>query len=203
MGSGRESIVRAAIEVFARKGYDGATTREICAAAGVTKPVLYYHFHGKEHLYQELMIDSFSSYYKMLLRASRGRGTLRDRLVRMVMTDFNEAKADPVRTMFLLRMIFSPGDQHPLFDYIKEMERERTVIAGVLQEGIDAGELAGNARDLATALMGMELFATLENLFTARPTLTHRRAEQCVDVLLHGCRRRVATDRYRKKGTRV
>ncbi len=187
MGKGRESIVKAAIGVFARKGYDGASTREICAAAGLTKPVLYYHFHGKEHLYQELMIDSFSGYYKTLLRASRRRGSLHERLVRMVTTDFRVAKEDPVRTKFLLRMIFSPGEQHPLFDYIKEMERERKVIAAVIQEGIDAGELAGNARDLATALMGMELFATLENLFTGRPTLTRRRAVQCVDLLLHGC----------------
>jgi hypothetical protein len=136
------------------------------------------------------MIDSFSGYYKTLLRASRSRGPLRERLVRMVTTDFKVSKEDPVRTRFLLRMIFSPGDQHPLFDYIKEMERERRVIAGVIQEGIDAGELAGNARDLATALMGIELFATLENLFTGRPTLTRRRAVQCVDLLLHGCSRR-------------
>jgi AcrR family transcriptional regulator len=187
MRGGRDAIVKAAIEVFAQKGYAGASTREICAEAGLTKPVLYYHFRGKEHLYRELMIDSFGTYEKMLLRASQSRGTLRERLVLMVQTDFQTSRDDPSRTKFLLRMAFSPGDQHSLFDYVKEMEKERGIIAGVLQEGIDEGDLKGNARDLATALMGMQLIATLEHLFTGRRTLTRRRAEQCVDVLLRGC----------------
>jgi AcrR family transcriptional regulator len=189
MRGGREAIVKAAIRVFAQKGYAGASTREICAEAGVTKPVLYYYFRGKEHLYRELMIDSFGNYQKMLLSASLTRGTLRERLVRMVQTDFRATKEDPARVKFVLRMIFSPGEQHPLFDYIAEMEKERLVIAGVLQEGIDAGLLRGNARDLATALIGTQLFVTLEHLFTGRPALTRRRAERCVDLLLEGCTR--------------
>jgi AcrR family transcriptional regulator len=148
--------------------------------------VLYYHFRSKEHLYRELMIDSFSSYQKRLLRASQSRGSLRERLMRMVQTDFRTTKEDPMRVMFLLRMIFSPGEQHPQFDFVREMEKERALISGVLQQGIDDGMLAGNARELATALMGMQLMATLEHLFTGRPTITTRRAAQCVDLLLHG-----------------
>lgn len=186
MRSGREAIVRAAIEVFARNGYAGASTREICAQAGVTKPVLYYHFRGKEHLYQEVMIDSFSSYQKQLLSAAQTRGTLRERLLRMVTTDFSATKKDPMRARFILHMIFSPGEQHPLFDYVKEMERSRRLIAAVLQEGIRTEQIRGNANRLASSLMGMQLFATLEHLFTGRPTITRRCAQECVDLLLHG-----------------
>jgi len=186
MRGGREAIVKAAIEVFAGKAYAGASTREICAQAGVTKPVLYYHFRGKEHLYREVMIDCFSSYQKQLLSASQTRGTLRERLVRMVQTDFLATKQDPIRTRFILHMIFSPGEQHPLFDYVKEMEKGRRLIAGVLQEGIRAGKIRGNAYGLASCLMGMQLFATLEHLFTGRPTITRRCAEKCVDLLLQG-----------------
>ncbi len=186
MRGGREAILKSAIEVFAQKGYAGASTREICERAGVTKPVLYYHFRSKEHLYRELMIDSFSGYQKRLLRASQSRGSLRERLVRMVQTDFLTTREDPMRVMFLLRMIFSPGEQHPLFDFVREMEKERNLIGGVLQEGVDAGLLSGNVRELATALMGMQLMATLEHLFTGRSTITKRRAELCVDLLLQG-----------------
>ena len=188
MSGGREAIAKAAIQIFAQMGYEGASTREICEQAGVTKPVLYYHFQGKQHLYQELMIDSFGSYRKTLLRASQTRGSLRQRLVHMVQTDFRATKEDPVRVKFILRMIFSSGQQHPLFDYVAEMENERQIIASVLQNGIDGGEVRGSARDLASALMGMQLFATLEYLFTGRKTLSRRRAEMCVDLLLQGCR---------------
>jgi AcrR family transcriptional regulator len=187
MRSGREAIVKAAVDLFARKGFAGASTREICAGAGVTKPVLYYHFRGKEHLYRELMIDSFRTYQKQLWNATQMRGSLRDRLIRMVQTDFNATREDPVRTRFILGMIFSPGEQHPLFDYVAEMEKERRMIAGIFQEGIDDGQICGRALDLASSLMGLQLFAMLEHLFTGRPTITRGRAARCVDLLLRGC----------------
>ena len=60
--------MNAAMELFARKGYTGSSIREICQAAGVTKPVLYYHFRSKEQLYQELMLDIFNQTRKNLLR---------------------------------------------------------------------------------------------------------------------------------------
>jgi AcrR family transcriptional regulator len=50
-GERRADIVRSAIHVFAEKGFRGTTTRELAAAAGVTEPVLYQHFHTKSDLY--------------------------------------------------------------------------------------------------------------------------------------------------------
>ena len=50
-GERRADIVRSAIHVFAEKGFRGTTTRELAAAAGVTEPVLYQHFHAKSDLY--------------------------------------------------------------------------------------------------------------------------------------------------------
>ena len=47
----RAAIVQSAIHLFAEKGFRGATTRELAAAAGVTEPVLYQHFHNKSDLY--------------------------------------------------------------------------------------------------------------------------------------------------------
>lgn len=187
MSGGREAILKAAMRTFAEKGFAGASTREICASAGVTKPVLYYHFRNKQHLYEELMIDSFGQYRKTLLKASTTRGTLRERLIRMVYADFRAGRDDPFTLRFVLRMIFSPGEQHTYFDYVREMESQRKIIAGVIREGIESGEIRGDAHELATALMGIQLFTLLENLFTGKPALSHRRAEKCVDSLLESC----------------
>ena len=43
----REVIERAAAEVFAQRGYHGASIDEICRRSGVTAPVLYDHFGSK------------------------------------------------------------------------------------------------------------------------------------------------------------
>jgi AcrR family transcriptional regulator len=51
----REVIERAAAEVFAERGYHGASIDEICRRSGVTPPVLYDHFASKLELYRRLL----------------------------------------------------------------------------------------------------------------------------------------------------
>jgi AcrR family transcriptional regulator len=47
----RLRLIRAAIDVFSREGYEGATVEGIAGAASVTKPVLYDHFSSKEEVF--------------------------------------------------------------------------------------------------------------------------------------------------------
>ncbi len=189
MCAGRNAVLKAAIELFAKKGYAAASTREICERAGITKPVLYYHFRSKEHLYRELMSDCFGQQHRRVLRSAAIRGGLRSRLVRILYDGFRQAQQDPIGVEMVLRMIFAPAEEHPYFDYLSEMERRRDVIAQVFQEGIEAGEARGDPQRLATTLMGISTIAILENLFTGRRILTRRNAEKYVDLLLGGCAR--------------
>jgi AcrR family transcriptional regulator len=50
----RTAIVRAVREVFADKGFDGTTTRELADAAGVSEALLFKHFPTKEALYHAM-----------------------------------------------------------------------------------------------------------------------------------------------------
>lgn len=50
----RERILRAAVEEFGAKGYAGARTASIAAAAGVNQQLISYHFGGKQGLLEEL-----------------------------------------------------------------------------------------------------------------------------------------------------
>lgn len=47
----REQLLRIGRTLFADKGFEGTTVEEIAAKAGVSKPVVYEHFGGKEGLY--------------------------------------------------------------------------------------------------------------------------------------------------------
>lgn len=51
----REVIERAAADVFAERGYHGASIDEICRRSGVTAPVLYDHFASKLALHRRLL----------------------------------------------------------------------------------------------------------------------------------------------------
>jgi AcrR family transcriptional regulator len=47
----REQLIEIGRGLFAEKGFEGTSVEEIAAAAGVSKPVVYEHFGGKEGLY--------------------------------------------------------------------------------------------------------------------------------------------------------
>ncbi len=51
----RAAIVSAAMQLFAKNGFRGTTTREIAAAVGVSEPVLYQHFAAKRDLYTAIV----------------------------------------------------------------------------------------------------------------------------------------------------
>jgi len=47
----REQLLAVARSLFAEKGFEGTAVEEIAARAGVSKPVVYEHFGGKEGIY--------------------------------------------------------------------------------------------------------------------------------------------------------
>ncbi len=55
----KEKIFLTAADLFSKSGYDSVSVREICEAAGITKPVLYYYFKDKESLLKELIEETF------------------------------------------------------------------------------------------------------------------------------------------------
>ena len=51
----RTHILDAAATVFAEKGFDGTTTRELAKAAGVSEALIYKHFPSKQSLYAAML----------------------------------------------------------------------------------------------------------------------------------------------------
>ena len=51
----KEAIVEAVRDVFAEKGFEGTTTRDLAKAAGVSEALLYKHFPSKESLYAAML----------------------------------------------------------------------------------------------------------------------------------------------------
>lgn len=51
----QEVILEAALDVFSREGFRGATIDQIAEAAGMSKPNLLYYFPRKEEIYKRLM----------------------------------------------------------------------------------------------------------------------------------------------------
>jgi TetR/AcrR family transcriptional regulator len=68
----REAILTAALDVFSERGFDGASTREIATRAGVTQPLLNYHFSSKDELWRAAVDGLFVALADRLTERARG-----------------------------------------------------------------------------------------------------------------------------------
>jgi AcrR family transcriptional regulator len=65
----REQLLDVGRALFAEKGFDATSTEEIAARAGVSKPVVYEHFGGKEGVYAVVVDREMSDLLDRLTRA--------------------------------------------------------------------------------------------------------------------------------------
>jgi TetR/AcrR family transcriptional regulator len=57
----RRQLIEAAMDLFARKGFAGTTTREIALAAGVSEAIIFRHFRTKRELYTAIIEHNIHS----------------------------------------------------------------------------------------------------------------------------------------------
>jgi TetR/AcrR family transcriptional regulator len=68
----RERVLAAALDLFSELSFEGATTREIAARAGVTQPLLNYHFSSKDELWQAAVDGLFAELNVVLATREEG-----------------------------------------------------------------------------------------------------------------------------------
>jgi len=91
-GEVRQKILDSATELFAQKGYEGASTREIAEAAGVTVPNIYYYYKDKQGLYQATLTESAVGLLELLKKIDDPSASLRDRFLTLAKAKMRLAK---------------------------------------------------------------------------------------------------------------
>ena len=70
--AGKQSILRAALQLFTEKGLCETSIRDIGAVAGLSNPALYKHYRSKEALAQELFVSCYRWLHSALERVVGG-----------------------------------------------------------------------------------------------------------------------------------
>jgi TetR/AcrR family transcriptional regulator len=150
----KAKLYSAAAEVFARKGYAAASVREIVEKAGVTKPVLYYHFGSKEGIYKAILESALRDFDERVEAVEMLTGSASLRLRRLCEEVFRiyERHSDVVRLMHAI--YYGPPQGAPFFDFDKALLRLHDGVARMVRQGKRAGEFRGSADAMSLAVLG-------------------------------------------------
>ncbi len=189
----RERILRAAIKVFARKGFYATRVSEIAKAAGVADGTIYLYFKNKD----DLLVSIFEDRITKLL------GVLRTEIEKC------HGFEEKVRTVIELQLGLLEG-QRDLAEVVTVNLRQSSrllkqyaaplfteyleLIAGVVADGQREGVLRSDvsprvvARGLWGALDGLALTWALGGTRPGNPESLRRAASQIASVFLDGLR---------------
>lgn len=96
----RSQLIAMSRPVFAEKGIEGTSVEELAARAGVSKPVIYEHFGGKEGLYQAVIDEDMIALDRTIDEALvQGRSRIRIERAVYAVLDFAEKNEEGFRIL--------------------------------------------------------------------------------------------------------
>src|SRR4051794_27341460 len=79
-GHDQGAVLRAAIELFIRKGYDATSIGDVAEELGVTKSAIYHHVPSKEHLLSQALDEALDELEATVAGAADAGGSAYERL---------------------------------------------------------------------------------------------------------------------------
>lgn len=105
----REQLIGVARSIFAEKGYDATSVEEIAKRAGVTKPIVYEHFGGKQGVYAVIVDREVQNLTGALTAALQTQGSSRVILERAALALLGYIESNPDGFQVLVRD--APSDE--------------------------------------------------------------------------------------------
>jgi AcrR family transcriptional regulator len=153
----REVIERAAAEVFAERGYHGASIDAICRRSGVTPPVLYDHFASKLALHRRLLERTRDELLALWREQLAGDEPAEVRIPRAIDAWAAYVQEHP----YAPRMFFTETTGDPEIEAIhREVQAQATAALGVIVGGEAQGRLSAEmaAELMRTGLAGLAVW---------------------------------------------
>lgn len=158
----RKAMLESALTLFAERGFDGASMRDIAARAGVDHSLLRYHFQDKANLWRytvEQMIDRLSADMATAWQETEGK-PLVERFKGYLRAYVRYCAAYPEHARIMVQESLKPSDR---VDWIVEkgIRRQHGTVIPVLEELIAEGHLP----DVAITSLIYALTASAQTIF--------------------------------------
>ena len=206
----RKTILRAAVEVFARKGYHGCRIADVAGSdvmsTGATRSaygLVYHYFRNKEELLQLVFEAGWGGFMSRIRDAAEATAPLEQKIARIAQVAYEAYRIDPrgVRVL-VLEFARSPsaGEAHRRTAFAEVLG----VITRMFERARTRGELRAG---LEPALCAATLFGSVEMSLTGfvmglldprESGLLSRAQEQLTSLFLDGARSPTEDPRVKK-----
>ena len=154
----RAAIVDAAVELFARSGYQGTSLAEIAERVGVSAPAILHHFGSKAGLLVAVLADVDERHLDSGAAVFEPGGLETDPPVATVRR--GHGRAPQVSAIHLLLEAEHLHDDGPIGEYLRRRARAmRSRVAAAITAGQQAGEIR---RDVDPVAKAAEVVAYLD-----------------------------------------
>ncbi len=153
------TIKSAALKLFSEKGFHSTSTRDITAAAGVSKGTLYWHFRSKEEVAFSLVSDMLKDFLELIEAKRDEEGPVTPRLESLAgdVAELYYKETDYLRLLWKFRAdrayIFSEDYTEKVASYYVRIRR---ALEAMVEQGIRNGEFGEvDARLMAFIMLGV------------------------------------------------
>jgi len=152
----RQDILAAAMQLFARKGFRGTTTKDLAASAEINEAIIFRHFNTKEELYRAILEEKMKQRDPEKVAALMQLARSGDDLEFLQAVGNAMLSRHEEDTTFLRLLLFSALEGHELSDMFVESMPERDPLSAYMQDRIDKGVFRSVDPQLASrAFVGM------------------------------------------------
>ncbi len=182
----RERLLDVAEELFAAKGFDSVTLRDIGSRLGLTHASIYYHFPGgKEDLFAEVMERNIRRHGEGLDRMINAGGVrLRGKLRGAASWLVSQPPMDLLRLAQTDLKVLEPAKARRIMDLVYELMMKR------IEDEIAAAESRGEVGPCDAGLLAGGIVGMVESLHTVPLLIVGRKREDMafdlIEVLLKG-----------------
>ena len=181
----RERLLNVALQLFAQKGFESTSIREIASAAQVTKPTIYYYFKSKEGLYLELLDHLCGSIENAVMLSLVSHGTARSRIELFIMGILDSIiENNDNRALLYVLLLDSRRDILSHF-HERIVNLIMTILNEVIVDGIRRREIiVDNIHDVTRSLLACILLFSYDQLFLQSTKSDKKEVERMLDKLL-------------------
>ncbi len=181
----RKEIIRAAMEVFARKGFSGSTTRRIAESAGISEAMIYSHFENKEDLYAAIIDEKLKRNEQLFFPVEAMRNKDDRQVFTTIVSNFLHHHSGD--TTFMRLLLFSALEDHELARMFMAgpMTRFFTHLGDYIQQRCDDGAFRPiNPVMAARSLLGMAVYFVLLREIYGDQALQSLSLDETIDVIV-------------------